>query len=352
MNRRFLPLPALILVVLGATDYLSRRHRGDERTAASQLRPLVDGSLEIVPDRVRQIQLLLGARPQTWTYIRDGHSWRFPTYYNAFAQPDRIDHLLRSILEGVGTVVASAGSNHASRGLEEEQALKVRFLDGDGSLLLAAWIGRGVPGLRSAESYIRRAGDDTVFHWHANPRHALDVGNPPIVDRLVLPKALARRPLAAIAIKAVGGGSIVLHREDLPIEIREDGVPMPRAPGATQVWLASFDGGRADTCRIENVHAYTSFLRRLTFTRLNDPAAHRQQMAVGGVGTIELTDEDGVVDLLQLIPVDVGGPLLYNSSTRLLSTVADAGVALLIPTREALLDSLPEPSPYRLAQPN
>ena len=352
MNRRLLPLLALILVILGATDHLSRRHRDHQRTAASQLRPLVDRSLEIVPDRIRRIQLQLGTRPQTWTYIREGRSWRYPAYYSAFAQGDRIDHLLRSLLAGVGTVVDGGGSNHVARGLGHDRALKINLFDGDGRVLLAAWIGRGIPGVRSTESYIRRAGDDTVFHWHANPRHALDGGDPPIIDRLVLPKALARKPLAAISITGVNGGSVALHREDLPLEIRDDGIPMPRAPGSTHVWLASFDGGPADTCRIENVHAYTSFLRRLSFVRLNDPAAHRHQMAADEIGTIELTDEDGVVDLLQLIPVDVDGPLLYNSSTRLLSTIGDAGAALLIPTREALLDSLPEPSPYRLAQPN
>ena len=206
MNRRLLPLLALILVILGATDHLSRRHRDHQRTAASQLRPLVDRSLEIVPDRIRRIQLQLGTRPQTWTYIREGRSWRYPAYYSAFAQGDRIDHLLRSLLAGVGTVVDGGGSNHVARGLGHDRALKINLFDGDGRVVLAAWIGRGIPGVRSTESYIRRAGDDTVFHWHANPRHALDGGDPPIIDRLVLPKALARKPLAAISITGVNGG--------------------------------------------------------------------------------------------------------------------------------------------------
>ena len=352
MNRRLLPILTLVLVALAATDHFSRGNRDRQRSVASHLRPLLDDRLEIVPDRVRRIQLQLGTRPQTWTYIREGRSWRYPAYFNAFARGDRIDHLLRSLLEGVGTVVDGGGSNHVARGLGHDRALKVNLFDGDGRVLLASWIGRGIPGVRSTESYIRRAGDDTVFHWHANPRHALDGGDPPIIDRLVLPKALARKPFAAISINGVSGGSVALHREDLPIEIRDDGIPMPRAPGSTHVWLASFDGGPADTCRIENVHAYTSFLRRLSFARLNDPAIVEQQKTADGISTIELTDEDGVIDLLRLIPVDGGERLLYNGSTRLLSTIDGARAALLIPTREALLDSLPKPSPYRLAQPN
>ena len=351
MNRRFLlPMLALLLVALVTADHLSRRQRDQQRALASAVRPLLAGHLEVVPDRVRQIQLQLGARPQTWTYVREGQSWRYPAYFNAFAQVDRIDYLLRCLLEGVGTIVSGEADN-ATRGLANDQALKVRLLDGGKHLLLESWIGRGIPDQRSGESYLKRAADDTVFHWHANPRHALDGGNPPIIDRLVLPKALGRKALVAISISTAGNVSLALRREDLPIEIREDGMPMPPVPGSSHLWLATFEDGSTDTCRIENVYAYTSFLKSLAFERLNDPAIMRDPMWGDGLGAadlsaIELTDEEGVVDLLTLKLAEGGEALLYSSSTRLLYTIDAAKAALLIPTREGLLvDSLPEPSP-------
>jgi hypothetical protein len=347
MNRLFLPLLALLLVVLVTADHLSRRQRDQQRALASDVRPLLARHLEVVPDRVRHIQLQLGTRRQTWSYIREGHSWRYPAYFNAFAQVDRIDFLLRSLLEGVGTVVADDGGvEDATRGLSDEQALKVRFLGSDNRLLLESWIGRGIPDLRSAESYLKRTADATVFHWHANPRHALDGGNPPMIDRLVLPRALGRKALVAISISTAGNLSLALRREDLPIEIREDGMPMPPAPGSSHVWLATFEDGSTDTCRIENVHAYTSMLKGLTFERLNDPATMQGSMWGEGAREFVLTDEDGVADLLTLQFDERGEALLYSKSTRLLSTIAAARAALLTPTREALLaERLPAPAP-------
>jgi hypothetical protein len=347
MNRLFLPLLALILIALVTADHLSHRRRDQQRALASEVRPLLARDLEVVPDRVRHIHLHLGVRPQTWSYVREGHSWRYPAYFNAFAQVDRIDFLLRSLLEGVGTVVPdNGGVEDAPRGLADEQALKVRFLDSDNRLLLESWIGRGIPGPRSAESYLKRAADDTVFHWHANPRHALDGGNPPIIDRLVLPRALGRKALVAISISTAGSVTLALRRENLPIEIREDGMPMPPIPGSSYVWLATFEDGSTDTCRIENVHSYTRLLKGLTFEHLNDPAIMQGSMWGDGAREFALTDEDGVVDLLTLQFDERGEALLYSTSTRLLSTIDAARAALLTPTREALLaERLPAPTP-------
>ena len=353
MNRLILGLAAALVALLLA-DRLAIRHRDARRIETSELRPLLNSRLEIVPERVRQIRLQLGDRPQAWSYVKRGRTWRYPEYFDAFVREDRIDFLLRSLLEGVGTFVsADADRDQYDYGLEPHRALRVGLDDRSGDELLEVWIGRSVPDARAGEVFVKRAVDDSVFHWHANPRQVVDVGNPPLLDRLVLPRALGRKPFVKLLFRNGESGSLSsLRREELPFEVT-GGLPVPRAPGSSYAWLATV-GGSEDTCIAENVYAYMSFLKRLKYKRLNDPATGSRRLRGEGVDTrtLELTDEDGVVDILEVGAGDADGDvLLLHHTTGLVYTVAKEKASLLFPNREALVDSLADASRYRETEP-
>ena len=331
---------ALLIAVLAAAEFWINRERHHQRTQRSLLRPLVPASAEVVPERVRAIQIHRGGNPQVWTYEKRGPHWRFPGSYGAYVKADRVDFLLRSMLQALGTFVSAGGDLHRY-GLTAERALEITLLDADGTSLLQLSVGDGVAGAGAGEAYVKKASADTVLHWHANPRHALDAGNPPMIDPLVLPQALARRSIAAI--RFAGGGALSqLRRVQVPVSPEKSPAAMLASPSFA--WLATVNG-REDTCLSEGVSAYSSFLARLRYRRVHDP---RQ----GGYGFtagrgLELEDEEGVVDAL-----DVGGAAsnetvyLRNRSAGMVYSVDGAEAALLFPRPEYLLQSLPDPSPY------
>ena len=352
MNRLILILAAALVALIFA-DYLTLHRRDGRRIETSELRPLLHSRLEIVPDRVRQIRLQLGDRPQVWTYVKRGRTWRYPEYFDAFVRDDRIDFLLRSLLESLGTFV-SADEDEYDYGLEPHRALMVGLDDRSGNKLLEVWIGRGVPNARAGEVFVRRAVDDSVFRWHANPRQVIDAGNPPLLDRLVLPRGLSRKPFVKLLFKNGESGSVSsLRRDELPLEGTARVLSGPRTPGPSYAWLVTVDGGE-NTCIAENVYAYTSFLKRLKYKRLNDPAMGSRLRQDGGVATrtLELTDEDGVVDILE---VGAGGAdgdvLIRHQSSGLVYTIAKEKASLLFPNKETLVDSLANTSGYRETEP-
>ena len=334
----------LILVIFAVTDNLLRRQENRERIVRSSVRPLFSPTLEIVPERIRRLELQVGGGNR-WTYVREGLSWRYPAYFNAFARGDRIERLLSGLLSGVGTVVA-VGDDHEAR-VPARRSLSIHLFDSDGHLLLNCLVGRGVLGISASESYLRRADDDTLFHWHTNPWHVLDRGNPPMVDNRVVPHSLGHRIPTTITIDAATGLSIGLRQEQAPLQLG-DGSPIPMMPGNSNLWLARFDDGPEDTCRVESAAAYAAFVSSLTFLKLRDPSLLEAD-GTEEIATISLTGDEGAGDMLTLLRAG-DETLIYNRMTRLLASIDTAAAHLLIPTRMALMDNLPHPSPYRRAQ--
>ena len=166
-----------------------------------------------------------------------------------------------------------------------------------------------------------------------------------MVDRRVLPHSLARRIPATITIDAATGLSIWLRREQATLQLG-DSSPIPMMPGNSNLWLARFDDGPEDTCRVESAAAYASFVSSLTFLRLRDPSLLE---AAEEIATIALTDDEGAGDMLTLLRAG-DETLVYNRMTRLLASIDTTAAHLLIPTRMALMDNLPQPSPYRSVQ--
>ena len=343
MNRIIATLSVLVALLV-ATDYWIHHARERERSERSLLRPLVEAAAEVVPERVRSIRIHHAANPLEWTYEKQGGHWRFPGHFDAYVKAERIDFLLRALLQTLGTVVSAEAQGLHRFGLAADQALQIALLDAQGRQLLEVQVGNGVTGAAAGEAYIKKSSVDTILHWHANPRHALDAGNPPMIDPLVLPQVLA--PTAVSSIRFISGspGSVTALRR-----LDEEPAQSPQALMAqhlepTTVWLATFDG-REDTCLNANVFAYSSFLTRVQYLRVHDP---RQ----GGYGFVdgrrlEIVDEDGAVDVL-----DVGGAAskqtvyLRNRTAGMVFSIDRSKADLLFPTARLLLEPLPETSPY------
>ncbi len=344
MNRIIAAFVVLV-ALLAASEYWILRAREEDRSLRSALRPLVDPGAEIVPERVRTIRIHHGGNPQEWTYHKQGSHWRFPGHFDAYVRADRIDFILRSILQSLGTFVSAETEDFHRYGLAVDQALTVTLLDAQGVQLIEVQVGEGVTGAASGESYLRKSSVDTVLHWHANPRHALDPGNPPMIDPLVLPKALARPSLSSIRFETGFPGAVArLQRVEVSASGDDPAALLAQRSEPTFVWLATVDG-REDTCLNAGVYAYSSFLSRLRYHRVHDPRK-------GGYGfvdgrQIELIADDGKVDVL-----DIGGAAskqtvyLRNQSAGMVFSIDRSGADLLFPKAEYLFEPLPEPSPY------
>ena len=337
--KRLLAILFVVAVALIVADHSQRAARRSARLHASALRPLAPVAVE----QVGAFQIAAGGR--SWTYVQRDSSWRYPAYFDAFVQSNRVDQYLKSLLQATGTVVGSEPGDWQHFGLAPGRAVKTDLVDPAGKGLLSAWIGRGAPGPGAAESYVRLASADTVYHLHANPLLALDNANPPMLDRRVLPQVLARRSIAKITFE---------HQGPLQTLRRVETAAFAAAPGAspegpTYAWLAAFAAAE-DTVLNANAFAYTSFLTRLIYEALHDPRTPNALVPL--VGKLHLEDDAGTVDVLE-----VGGPnaeghtYLRHATTGHLYSLSAPKAALLFPSQTALTDTLPDPSPYQSAQP-
>jgi hypothetical protein len=344
VNRIIVAL-SVVIALLALTEYGVQRAREHDRTQRSLLRPLMNPAAEVVPERVRTIRIHRGGNPQVWTYQKQGNHWRFPGHFNAYVRTDRIDFLLRSMLQTQGTLVGTQVENLSRYGLTDDRAVSVTLLDARNVPLIEVQVGSGVTGAASNEAYVRKSSVDSVLYWHANPLHALDGGNPPMIDPLVLPQALARSSMSSIRFNSGPSGSVtLLRRVEVAANTNDPKALLAQRSDPTIVWLATANG-REDTCLNTNVSAYSSFLTRLRFHRVHDPSK-------GGYGFVdgrrlEIVDDDGTTDML-----DVGGAAskqtvyLRNGSAGMVFSVHRSSADLLFPKAEYLFDPLPEPSPY------
>ena len=338
---RLLALLTALLVLLALADSRIRQSRQEARQTAGTLRPLVSVPVE----QVHQFEIAIGNR--SWTYVRRGTVWRYPTYFDAFVQVQRVEQLLGSLLQSYATPVSAEPGDLSRLGLAPAQAMRVTLADGAGRTLAEIRVGRGIPSPHSGEAYAQPASQDTLFHLHANPRLALDDLARPMVDPLVLPRGLDRNPLAEIRFAASGDYPLErLHRvQTAPAAPQLPGLP-PQGPAYE--WIATISGQKR-TCVTSSAAQYTGFLDRLRYAALHPPGAYASGTASRA---LYLKDDSGRTDTLEIGAPDAkGAPLLRLRTTGHVLSIAPEKAALLFPTIDALLDSLPHPSPYQHAEP-
>lgn len=342
---RALALLAAAVLVLVALDRWLQHRRVARRELTAALRPLVDPALQIVPERVRLIRIQSADASHQWVYQWDGRAWRLPVLHGAYAATDRVDFLLKALLQTYGTVVSVDADDHRRFGVGTRQAPQVTLQGSGAEDLLVALLGRGAPDNRGAEAYARRAGNDTVLHLHANPAPAL-AGATPMLDPHVLPRALARRALVEVSFQAPGTGTPArLQRVDVLPDLR---TPGPPGPGSSYAWVLYRAGlpsrGLPDTCDASSVGAYLTHLSRLQYLAVLPP---RGDYGFGSGPSLALVDEEGTADRLVLGARRNGDQgFLHHSSAGLTLAVSGAALDLLLPAADLLLEPLPEPSPY------
>ena len=323
----------LVLLVLGESAL--REHQRDVRRAEGALRLLAPEPASSVD----QIEVLAAGR--RWHYVRHGATWYFPAYHRAFVLNRRVEHLLQSLLATPATFVSAEPGDLARYGLGPG-SVRIHLLDQQGRPLLEVRQGRGAPGARAGESYVQRVGVDSIFHLHAHPVHALDTAPPaPMLDRRVLPQALQRKGLRRIAF----AGDPSYPVQSLSRQLKAMTEPGPMMP--TYEWVAESATG-AEVCLSASVEAYADFLKRLTWSALHDPS-HTDAFARPSY--LYLEDEEGTIDTLAIGAADDRGRYLHLHTTGHIFTITPEKAALLFPTRSTLLDTLPQPSPYRQAEP-
>lgn len=341
-SRRLLALAAALALLVGADAGL-RHERALRRAEAGTLRLLVDPARQIVPDRVRRLRLRVPGEAAEWVYERRGATWRFPAYFGAYAYGDRVESLLGIVLATAGTLASVDEDDVDDLGVGERQALRVAVDDAGGQALVEVWFGRAVPGPGGDESYARAALGDTVLRLHGNPALVVGAARPPMLDPSLLPRDEQRKAAVAARVVTSEGAAWTLRRVAAPVPA--DAPPqLPGAAGERYRWVLQ-RGSRADTCVDASVDAWLGFLRQVRFQRLVDPGADGYGFGAGA--RVELTDEDGARDVLEVgLQAAPGERYVRNAGAGLATVVAAERARWLTPSAATLLDSLPRPSPF------
>ena len=212
MIRWLVALASVLAVLVLIEDYAVERQRQHDALHGT-LRPLATVNKANVAGIVA-----VAGNGRTWRYMRVDSTWRYPAYFDAFVQPQRIDHLLNSLLQASASVVSSESRDMQRYGLlPNSPTLTLR--NPSNSTLLSMRLGRGAPDIRSAESYVQLVGADTIYHLHANPAHAFDSGDPPMLDLRVRPRALKRKAINRISFSGYPNLK-TLYREQREMEHR------------------------------------------------------------------------------------------------------------------------------------
>ena len=347
MNRN-LAISIVVLAILVVADHMLRTGEAARRIQSGTLHPLVDrGKLSI--ERVQQFQVFPVIDSKPYTYRFDGSAWRYPDYFNAYVQTNRVEQLLNGILNGMGSIVGTDREAFPRFGLSPEQTTAVRLTDASGGGFLELWVGQDLPGRDASESYVQIAGWDTVYHFHANPRLEMGPalpGKPPMIDPNVFPRAIPRKPIVKVIYRA--GPTKTLRR----VTIADSLGSLGRLPeGPMYEWYVVFRG-KEKACNTASAFAYIGFLSGLQYEALYDP--HIPESEYGFDRTkrvLYLEDIEGAVDTLEVGRQHAkGGAYLRLRTTGQVFSVTSRKADLLFPTTEALLDTLPRPSPYRFAR--
>ena len=335
--RRPLIVLGAALGLLAAADFALDQRAASQRNLVAAVRPVVGSD----PQRARTVRVAQGR--QLWTYVLRDSVWRYPAYFDAYAQRQRVDQLLKNVMSSSGSIVAGDGRTAAGFGFDAADAIEVAVLDERGRTIVAAEVGRGIPDALGGESYLRREGEDTVFHLHANPRLALDAAAVPMIDRHLLPQALPRGAIVRVAFSGPAAVVRSLWREEVPF----DPAGSRSFRGPSYRWRMRW-AGRDTTCMDNSVYAYLGYLSRVRYDR---PLAPGEIVAgADGASAVLLEDDKGVVDTLEVID---GGDVavVCHLRARQVCTLSAEQAGLMFPAAGALLDTLRQPSIYDRAAP-
>nr|ADI22842.1 hypothetical protein [uncultured nuHF2 cluster bacterium HF0500_31B05] len=321
----------LLLVI----DLILDRNAASQRNLAATVRPVVG----VDPQRAQTLRIAQGG--SRWEYVLRDSMWRYPAYFDAYVQRPRLDQFLRSVMSSSGSIIDDDEHTAQGFGFGDAGALEVEILDAQRRDIVAARVGRGIPGALGSESYLRKMAENTVFHLHANPRLALDAQAVPMIDRHLLPQALHRGAIVRVSFPGRTAEVESMWREDLPPDLTG-----PPLRGPTYRWRARL-AGMDTTCVDHSVYAYLSYLTRVRYDRLLAPG--NLGRTAERIGVVLLEDDKGVIDTLEVAGGDPA--VVRHRLARLTATLTSEQAGLMFPVAAAVLDTLAQPSIYERAAP-
>lgn len=363
MNRLLIGLTVALGVLMWTNSRVDRRRearRLDESAFVSL------GSLKNVGvDNVAGLEVRTGTATESWRYsLRDG-DWRYPGYFNAYVEKPRIQSLLDSVLNGLGTkIIRRQKDSHY--GLTAEEAVKLTFLDDKDKLLMEAWLGRVVPGRSANASYMKIAKAPGIYLIHKNPRPLLTPSPPkgkgpgsharqaPMIDSRVFPGALGRRSVSKVLFRGRTGYQLkdlfrveIERDESSPGKMPAGRPPAGREPEGPRVeWHGNF-AGKKEVFLMSNVSSYVNFLSQLRYETIVDGNSRAAKNFRASGGRIVLEDREGEKDTLEVGGKDRKGRVyIRNRTTGQVFTIAANKAAMLFPARSTLMNKVKGLSPY------
>ncbi len=338
---RLLTVLTAIFALLFLGEHYLRARAASARQLESALRPLRLASV----DEVVFIEVV-AADGRRWRYAHVDSSWRYPAYHDAFVLPQRSEHLLKSLLQTPASVVSAEPGDRVHYGLSAGSPT-LRLLDAAGADLLHVRLGRGVPDARAGEAYVQQVGFDTIYHLHANPAHAFDADDPPMLDRRVRPRALKKGTVVHVVFAGAEDYSLRSLRRVLA-ELDESAMAGGPPSGPIYEWEGEFVDGEK-ICVASSAYAYLGYIDRLTWAALHNP--QQTAAAFAEMRSIFLEDDAGHIDTLEVGGIGPQGRFLRYRTTGQVFSISQAKADLLFPVASALLDTLPRPNSYEQVEP-
>ncbi len=335
-------LTGALCVAVTGFDCTTQRRNHARRANASRVAPLTQVPIEALSE----IEVALPGHP-AWRFVRRGAAWRFPAYRDAYLRTPAFTSFLKTLVESGATLVQSLPPGAPPLASPANAELRVR-LKGSGQTV-ETWLGTGIPVPEAPAVYARLAGEETLYHLHANPAIHLERevqgarGQPtgvPFVDRAVFPRTTRPGPPAELWFQPPGVDSLRgLVRQERPPKVSPTDVPF-------DPWIAVFDESEVE-CLPKNAFAYLAFLDRLRFDALvasppDRPPQHLEWVTVAERDTLWIGSTTGTT---------ASGASVFAVRARQAAVVGATKAALLIPTRAALFDSAFDLSVYERAEP-
>ena len=154
-TKNMIILGAVLLVLFGVNYFQQTKH--EKATSSSATVLLVDGEISV--ENISRISIGVGNEDLVLTAGDQG--WLVESYFNARANQQRIEALLRSFSNLAGEFRSDNNDVLGDYGLLDSQAITVRALDKSGLEIFAVLLGQTPAGFNG--NFMRSAGSDKVY---------------------------------------------------------------------------------------------------------------------------------------------------------------------------------------------
>lgn len=346
MHRALVAMNLVLGLTLAGLWWLDASLEGqfeEERQSVSKFLPLGEPSGKTVAD-VRRLELTLPGSATTWLYAREKDGWRLPEFRDAFALGRELEAVLQAVLESRGTIVGRVPGNASHFGLDAVKTLRAHLLDGAGTSILRAQVGRIAPGARGGESFMTATGSDVILHMNANPWPSVQwtPGGrlPPLLDTRVTPLAIGRGSVATIRLGGPDSGALKeLERREIPQDPQ-----FGRQQGPLYEWYGKLANGTERRLNDQAAFTYSRSLGALAFddfvgTRARQAAEFKQPSLI-----VTLIYDGDAGDTLTLGGrTSEGFYHLHQSTTNQAFLISTTKAKALRPNLQALFEPAPRP---------